>query len=349
MYYSFISFLIFLFFFQKFFDYNNHKSNLKYQHFNISIIYPVFNSEKYINRSLTSIINQTFKNIKIICIDDGSTDNSGKILDYYAKIDSRIIVIHKKKTSLRSGSAKTEGLNYIEGEYTGWVDADDFISPLTFEYTYKYAKKDDVDLLEFKYSIFDNEKNSKCNFDNLNLSDAKVENINEVWSKLYNTNWSKLYKTSILIKSNITFTNDIIGQDVEFNYKLLPFLNKVKRLQGKYYCYLLETKESIYENFYFKENEFYSHIIEFWRKNGFDKNKIWFMEMLINVYHRFLWKDKYKAEHINIFINILSKEKDIFNKNIVNKINSYYIDDLKRILKKYDNINKKNYYKKFFN
>ena len=349
MYYSFIFFLIFLFLFQKHYNHKNHMYRLNYYHIKISIIYPVFNAEKYINRSLTSIINQSFKNIKIICIDDGSTDNTGKILDYYAKFDSRIIVIHKKKNSLRCGSAKNEGLNHIEGEYVSFVDADDFISPLTFEYTYKYAKKDDIDLLEFKYSIFENKKNSKCNFNDLNLSDAHVENVKEVWSKLYNTNWNKLYKTTILIKSKISFTNDIIGQDVEFNYKLLPFLKKIKRLQGKYYCYLLQRKKSVYKNRYFKENEFYSHIIKFWRKNGFDKNKIWFLEILINIYHRFLWANRYKKEHINIFINILSKEEDIFNKQIIKKINFYYINELKIILKKYDKINKKNYYKKFFN
>ena len=349
MYYSFIFFLIFLFLFQKLYYYKNHMYKLNYYHIKISIIYPVFNAEKYINRSLTSIINQSFKNIKIICVDDGSTDNTGKILDYYAKFDSRIIVIHKKKNSLRCGSAKNEGLNHIEGEYVSFVDADDFISPLTFEYTYKYAKKDDIDLLEFKYSIFENKKNSKCNFNDLNLSDAPIENVKEVWSKLYNTNWNKLYKTTILIKSKISFTNDIIGQDVEFNYKLLPFLKKIKRLQGKYYCYLLQRKKSVYKNRYFKENEFYSHIIEFWRKNKFDKNKIWFLEILISVYDRFLWKYKYESEHINIFINILSKEKDIFNKIIVNKIKLYYINELKTLLKKYDDINKKNYYKKIFN
>ena len=73
------------------------------------------------------------------------------------------------------------------------------------------------------------------------------------------------------------------------------------------------------------------------------------MEILINIYHRFLWTNRYKKEHINIFINILSKEEDIFNKKIVNKINLYYINELKTLLKKYDKINKKNYYKKFSN
>ena len=350
MYYSsLIFFLIFLFVFQKFYIYKNQKFILKFRRCKISVIYPVFNSERYINRSLTSIMNQSFKNIKIICIDDGSTDNSGKILDYYAKLDSRIIVIHKKKISLRCGEAKNEGLNHIEGEYVGFVDSDDFISPLTFEYAYKYAKKDDIDLLEFKYSIFENKRGSICNFNNLNLSDSKIENIKDVWSKLENVNWNKLYKINILIKSKIIFINDIIGQDVEFNYKLFPFLKKIKRLQGKYYCYFLQKKKSIYKNRYYKENEFYYHIIKFWRKNGFDKNKIWFMEILINVYHRFLWNNKYAKKHINIFINILSKEEDIFNKKIVNKINSYYINELKTIIKKYDKLNKKNYYKKLFN
>ena len=348
MYYYFIYFLVFLLIFQKFYLHKNQKNIINYKKYNISIIYPVYNSEKYINRSLISIINQSFKNIKIICIDDGSTDNTGKILDYYAKKDSRLIVIHKKKTSLRCGSAKNEGLNHIEGDYVGFVDADDFISPLTFEYAYKYAKKDDIDLLEFKYSTFEDINWLKCKFNKINLSDSKVENIREVWSKLQNNNWNKLYKTKILIKSKITFINDIIGQDVEFNYKLLPFLNKVKRLPGKYYCYFVQRNKSRYKNRYFKENEFYSHIIEFWRKNGFDKNKIWFLEILINVYHRFLWQNKYEKDHINIYIDILSKEEDIFNKNIVNKINSYYLNELKIYLKKYDIMNKKNYYKKFF-
>ena len=79
---------------------------LNYYHIKISIIYPVFNAENYINRSLTSIINQSFKNIKIICVDDGSTDNTGKILDYYAKFDSRIIVIHKKKKFIKMWISK---------------------------------------------------------------------------------------------------------------------------------------------------------------------------------------------------------------------------------------------------
>ena len=73
------------------------------------------------------------------------------------------------------------------------------------------------------------------------------------------------------------------------------------------------------------------------------------MEILINVYHRFLWQNKYEKDHINIYIDILSKEEDIFNKNIVNKINSYYLNELKIYLKKYDIMNKKNYYKKIFN
>ena len=364
---SFIFFsIIILFFnyvFSEVFDEPKKKIKLNYQKYKVSIIYPVYNSQKYIRRSLMSILNQSLKDIKIICINDGSTDNTGKILEYYAKIDSRIILINKKKTSMRAGSARTEGLNFIEGDYVGWVDADDFISPLTFEYTYKYAKKDDVDLLEFDYSRFGGggikkrkrkkrkkkKIHKRCNFQNLNLSDSEVDNIRNVWSKLSNYNWSKLYKTTILINSKISFTNDIVGQDVQFNYKLFPFLNKVKILKGKYYCYLRPRKKPTYRNKFLKESEFYLPIIDVWKKNGFNKKKIWFMEILIDVYNRFLWNNRFKKNHINIFINILSQQKDIFNKQVVMKLNQYYIDELKRILIKYDHFYKKNYYNLIFN
>ena len=73
------------------------------------------------------------------------------------------------------------------------------------------------------------------------------------------------------------------------------------------------------------------------------------MEILKNVYDRFLWKYKYEISHIIIFINILSREEDIFNKKIINKINLHYINELKTLLKKYDDFNKKKYYEKIFN
>ena len=97
----------------------------------ISIIVPVYNIEKYISECIESIINQTYKNLQIILVDDGSTDKSGIICDEYARKDTRINVIHQKNGGLVS--ARKSGLRNVEGEFVGFVDGDDYIEPDMYE------------------------------------------------------------------------------------------------------------------------------------------------------------------------------------------------------------------------
>ena len=91
----------------------------------ISVIIPVYNVEKYLKRCLDSVINQTYKNLEIILVDDGSTDNSGKICDEYAKNDKRIIVIHKENGGV--SVARNIGLDICTGDYVNFIDSDDWI------------------------------------------------------------------------------------------------------------------------------------------------------------------------------------------------------------------------------
>ena len=91
----------------------------------VSIIVPVYNVEKYVERCIESIIKQSYKNLEIILIDDGSKDNSGKICDEYAEKDNRIKVIHKKNGGL--SDARNTGLNIADGEYICFIDSDDYI------------------------------------------------------------------------------------------------------------------------------------------------------------------------------------------------------------------------------
>ena len=93
----------------------------------LSIIVPVYNVEKYIERCIKSILNQSFTNFELILVDDGSPDNCGKICDEYKKKDSRIKVIHKKNGGL--SDARNAGLNIATGKYIGFVDSDDIIHP----------------------------------------------------------------------------------------------------------------------------------------------------------------------------------------------------------------------------
>ena len=120
----------------------------------ISIIVPVYNVEQYLDDCLISIINQTYKNIEIILIDDGSTDKSGKICDEYAKKDSRIIVIHKENGGV--SSARNAGLRIAKGAYIGFVDPDDWIAEDMYEVLYSNAKKYDADVSVCKYKIVKN-------------------------------------------------------------------------------------------------------------------------------------------------------------------------------------------------
>ena len=97
----------------------------------VSIIVPIYNSEKYMNKCIESILNQTLTEIEIILVNDGSTDNSGKIIDNYAKKDNRIKVIHQQNSG--PSVARNKGISTAKGKYIGFVDSDDYIESTMYE------------------------------------------------------------------------------------------------------------------------------------------------------------------------------------------------------------------------
>ncbi len=121
-----------------------------------SIIVPVYNVEKYLLECVDSIINQTYKNIELILVDDGSKDNSGKMCDELAKKDDRIKVIHKKNEGL--GMARNTGLDNATGEYILFVDSDDYLELNCVEECVEYASKNNIDILFFGHKNVDNDK-----------------------------------------------------------------------------------------------------------------------------------------------------------------------------------------------
>ena len=115
----------------------------------ISVIVPVYNVENYIQYCLESLVNQTYKNLQIILVDDGSTDSSGYICDKYALKDKRIKVIHKSNGGL--SSARNSGMQLADGNYIGFVDSDDFIMPTFYEELYNLLQKYDSDIAECEF------------------------------------------------------------------------------------------------------------------------------------------------------------------------------------------------------
>ena len=128
----------------------------------ISVIVPIFNAEKYLTICIDSIIKQTFKDIEIILINDGSTDNSYKILQEYEKKDSRIVLINQKNKGL--GETRNYGIRIAKAPYLAFVDSDDFISPLMLEKLYLKIIQNNSDLVKCAFSrVFENGSSTKEN------------------------------------------------------------------------------------------------------------------------------------------------------------------------------------------
>lgn len=228
----------------------------------ISIIVPVYNVEQYLDDCLVSILNQTYKNLEIILIDDGSTDNSGKICDEYAKKDSRIIVFHKENGGV--SSARNAGLRIAKGIYIGFVDPDDWIAEDMYEVLYLNAKKYDADVSVCKFKIILNR-----NFSDKNKKyDNNVVVLNVVQSMRYmlsdDENYAcgpcnKLYKKVIVKNFNKKLK---IAEDLLFNFNIFYNIKNVT---------VFITQEKY---FYFYRDDSACHSLEF-KKANLLEIKIW--------------------------------------------------------------------------
>lgn len=185
----------------------------------ISIIVPIYNVEKYLNKCIDSIISQTYKNIEIILVDDGSPDNCGKICDEYAKKDNRIKVIHKHNGGL--SDARNAGTSVAKGKYLTYIDSDDFVTNDYCEFLYNNIKKTEADISICKHYIMF-EDGSKIN---TGTGKKYLMNKEEAFMRLLYSDdldvsaWGKLYKREVM--ENIFFPKDRLYEDSATTYKLI--------------------------------------------------------------------------------------------------------------------------------
>ena len=214
-----------------------------------SVIIPVYNVEKYINRCLKSILSQRYNDLEIILIDNGSTDRSGSICDIYANEDANISVYHIENHGV--GSARNFGLSKARGEFICFVDSDDYlVGNLFAEFEDKLTP--DLDLLVFSYyNSFEQEmteKNRKKKILPYNGSYDKYD-FSKIFKDLFlsdmlYTVWNKLYRREFLIENNISFEKYELGEDVRFNLNAYRNVNKVYLSQDSYYVYVIGRKGS---------------------------------------------------------------------------------------------------------
>lgn len=162
----------------------------------ISVIVPVYNMEEYIKQCLDSILNQTYTNLEIIVVDDGSNDGSEKICDDYKNKDSRITVIHQKNSGV--SVARNVGLDFCKGKFISFVDPDDYVEPQYIEYLYNSLIENCVDISLCDYNYVD--KNSKITgnekWDNIDIIHGK-ELLKENRKLINSVVWNKLYSRDI--------------------------------------------------------------------------------------------------------------------------------------------------------
>ena len=208
------------------------------EEYKISVIVPIYKVEKYLNKCIDSIINQTYKNLEIILVDDGSPDDCGKICDEYAKKDSRIKVIHKENGGL--SSARNSGLDIATGNYIGFVDSDDWIDIDMYETMMKYAISQKADIIRCGIHIHENGKI----FDEVN-SDIDLNKDMDVKIKelidggiLQGAAWNKLYKKFFF--DDIRYDETIFrNEDSLASYYILKKAKKVIAIKECKYNYLI--------------------------------------------------------------------------------------------------------------
>lgn len=210
----------------------------------VSIIIPIYNPGEYFIKCLDSVINQTLSEIEVICIDDGSTDDSKNILDEYSKKDNRFKIFYQENQG--AGSTRNNGVDKATGEYILFLDADDWIECDTCEKLYNQAKNLDVDLVLFDtiwYYENNNElikyfEDNEFNHDYNSYVFTKSEIYEKIVDPSLGVIWSKFYKTSFLKDNNIKFSTYKIYNDVSFHFKTMLLANKISYCPHVFYHYM---------------------------------------------------------------------------------------------------------------
>ena len=209
----------------------------------ISIIIPSYNEEKNISRCLDSVLNQTFTDFEVLCVDDGSTDKTFDIIKKYSEKDGRIIPLKNSEKGV--SSARNFGIDNSKGEYIGFVDSDDFIQPQMYEFLYRaltenncdfsvcrYEKTSEIKEKSFEYK---SEKFSPENF--ISFNNIIFNNNNEL---VFSAIWTKLISKSFI--KNIRFKKYRIGEDTVFNSELYSKSNNSVFVNSELYTYYVNTE-----------------------------------------------------------------------------------------------------------
>ena len=301
----------------------------------ISVVLPVYNVANYLRKCLDSLVNQTFKDFEVICVNDGSTDLSLGIIEGYAVSDSRFKIITQENQGL--SGARNTGIEHVQGDYVIFVDSDDWLEENALELLYGHVKGFNSDITMFKFKFYDEDTSefSEGPFSNLEIIDPAYYTGNfsyydvlDIIFKISHAPFNKLYKTSFLRDLNAKFLNGSYYEDLEFFYKVFLKAKKVSVLPEYLYFYRVRNQsistsgdEGSFDIFDVLDSTKQTLI----EANIYEKVKDeWLMFIIVNLKFVYL---RLKDEFKNKFIRTMKDKFDFYELGDVSNQDNWHYED----------------------
>ncbi len=316
----------------------------------VSIIIPIYNVEKYIKKCLDSLIKQTLDDIEIICVNDGSPDNSMEIVNEYAKNDKRFIVLTQENQG--TGAARNKGIDAATGEYIMFLDPDDWYEFDACEKAYNHIKQNNTDFAFFGMKHF-YEDTGISEIDNWRLKNIlSVSDLNNINLKELDFVYArsgecvyKIYNRCFLTDNDIRFTHTKMGEDYPFSFKAIILADRVSVLNKPLYVYRRRnssstaTGEKNWKEIIYNRNLVLDEILKSQYKNQFLRTYI-----PMNVNGLLSWYEKYSKKDPSIRIEFYSEMR----KHFIRMDSIYDCSQLKSLMKykQFKSVVKNSYYKK---
>ncbi|MBR2735192.1 MAG: glycosyltransferase [Clostridia bacterium] len=281
----------------------------------VSVIVPVYNTEKYLDECLESIENQTLREIEIICVNDGSKDGSQDVLERHARSDSRVKLINQENAGV--AAARNHGLRAAKGDYVAFVDSDDVIVPWAYEKLYASAKKYRVNVVASELTKFEDGTDPDIN--SMEHDDSKVSFCrrrkyqNPFYDMVDNTAFmvTKIYRRSFLSENNIWFKEGVTHyEDGLFNFLVFARLREIVQDKNPFYCYRIDRPGSAVTEFNAKKvlkasTTVAKELVENFDLFNFNRGSEWLIAKILDINYKHITKDTQDEDDRKYFAKIV--------------------------------------------
>lgn len=295
----------------------------------ISVIVPIYNAEKDIDRCMMSIYAQTFTDYEIILVNDGSCDRSASICQQYKEKDNRIIFIDKKNEG--AGSARNAGIEVAKGDYLIFPDVDDWFESNMFEELYRASLSGKYDVVFSGANFYSQGKDTdviysrsiNCKKVSYSTQEECRKNVMAFFpmSTIFDVPWNKLYKRSVIIDNNIRFLDTRRCQDAIFNIDFYDVIKSATSIDKAYYNYIENTLESIQRKF---------------PKNYIDINIKYFSTLISHLLSWGIYEGDIKQHYDDSFVKAIYETMEMFENPVWNMSKKEQIAYIKAIMSKHE-------------